>query len=61
MILKKKDKMLVDDKAFVVINASQINATLLAFGHEEKLAKKILIVGEESYSWVRSLLVGSKV
>ena len=45
IILKKKDKMLVDDKAFVVINASQINTTLSAFGHEEKMAKKILIVG----------------
>ena len=45
MILKKKDKMLVEDKAFVVINASQINTTLSAFGHEEKMAKKILIVG----------------
>ena len=44
-ILKKKDKMLVNDKAFVVINASQINKTLSAFGHEEKRAKKILIVG----------------
>ena len=45
IILKKKDKMLVDDKAFVVINASQINITLTAFGHEEKRAKNILIVG----------------
>ncbi|HIM32594.1 MAG TPA: Trk system potassium transporter TrkA, partial [Pelagibacteraceae bacterium] len=45
VILKKKDKMLINDKAFVVINASQINATLSAFGHEEKMAKKILIVG----------------
>ena len=45
VILKKKDKMLVNDKAFVVINASQINTTLSAFGHEEKMAKKILIVG----------------
>ncbi len=45
VILKKKDKMLVNDKAFVVINASQINTTLAAFGHEEKMAKKILIVG----------------
>ncbi len=45
IVLKKKDKMLVDDKAFVVINASQINTTLSAFGHDEKLAKKILIVG----------------
>ena len=45
VILKKKDKILINDKAFVVINASQINATLSAFGHDEKLAKKILIVG----------------
>ena len=45
VILKKKDKMLVEDKAFVVVNASQIKQTLLAFGHEEKMAKKILIVG----------------
>jgi trk system potassium uptake protein TrkA len=45
VILKKKDKILVNDKAFVVINASQINSTLSAFGHEEKMAKKILIVG----------------
>ena len=45
VILKKKDKMLIDDKAFVVINALQINRTLSAFGHEEKMAKKIVIVG----------------
>jgi trk system potassium uptake protein TrkA len=44
-ILKKKDKILINDKAFIVVNASQINITLSAFGHEEKLAKKILIVG----------------
>jgi len=45
VILKKKDKMLINDKAFVVVSASQINITLSAFGHEEKMAKKILIVG----------------
>ena len=45
LILKKNDKMLIDDKAFVVINALQINTTLSAFGHEEKMAKKIIIVG----------------
>ena len=28
VILKKKDKMLVNDKAFVVVNATQINTTL---------------------------------
>ena len=45
VILKKKDKMIINDKAFVVVSASQINKTLSAFGHEEKIAKKILIVG----------------
>tara|TARA_B110000438_G_scaffold208298_1_gene200102 strand:- start:2644 stop:4020 length:1377 start_codon:yes stop_codon:yes gene_type:complete len=45
VILKKRDKLMVNDKAFVVINASQIDKTLSAFGHQEKPAKKILIVG----------------
>jgi len=45
VILKKKDKMLVNDKAFAVVSASQINMTLSAFGHEEKMAKKVLIIG----------------
>jgi len=45
VILKKKDKMLINDKAFVVVSASQVNVTLSAFGHEEKIAKKILIIG----------------
>jgi len=45
VILKKSDKILINDKAFVVISASQINKTLSAFGHEEKMAKSILIVG----------------
>ena len=45
VILKKKDKMLINDKAFVVVSASQINTTLSVFGHDEKIAKKILIVG----------------
>ena len=37
--------MLINDKAFVVVSASQIDRTLSAFGHEEKIAKKILIIG----------------
>ena len=37
--------MKINDKAYVVINTSQINRTLSAFGHEEKVAKKILIIG----------------
>jgi len=45
LILSKTDKMKLNDKAYVVINSSQLNRTLAAFGHEEKIAKKILIVG----------------
>jgi len=45
LILTKKDKIIIDDKAFVVVNALQIKTTLTAFGHEEKMAKKVLIVG----------------
>ena len=45
LILKKTDTMNLNDKAYVVINASQLNRTLVAFGHEEKIAKKILIIG----------------
>ena len=45
LILKKNDKMQINDKAFVVINTTQINKTLSAFGHDEKVSKKILIIG----------------
>ena len=45
LILKKKDKMQISDKAFVVVNASHIDKTLSAFGHEEQISKKILIIG----------------
>ena len=37
--------MKVNDKAYVVINSAQMKRTLLAFGHEETIAKKILIIG----------------
>ena len=37
--------MLKDDKAYVVINASQMKETLTAFGHTEKISNKILIIG----------------
>ena len=45
ILLKKTDVMLKDDKAYVVINASQMNKTLAAFGHTEKISNKILIIG----------------
>tara|TARA_B110000259_G_scaffold159847_1_gene183065 strand:- start:189 stop:1580 length:1392 start_codon:yes stop_codon:yes gene_type:complete len=45
IILKKNDVMLKDDKAYVVINAAQMQETLSAFGHNEKISNKILIIG----------------
>jgi trk system potassium uptake protein TrkA len=44
-LLKKTDVLLKDDKAYVVINALQMNETLTAFGHTEKISNKILIIG----------------
>ena len=44
-ILKKNDVMKKNDKAYVVINSSQTKETLGAFGHNEKLSNKILIIG----------------
>ena len=34
-----------DDKAYVIINSSQMQQTLTAFGHNEKISSKILIIG----------------
>ena len=45
VILKKNDVLIKDDKAYVVINASQMLDTLSAFGHNEKISNKILIIG----------------
>jgi trk system potassium uptake protein len=45
VLLKKTDVMLKDDKAYVVIKASQMKETLTAFGHTEKISNKILIIG----------------
>ena len=56
VVLKKTDKILSNDKAFVVVNATQINKTLSAFGHEEKIAKKILIIGGGNIGFNLSLI-----
>ena len=45
VVLKKNDIMLENDKAYVAINASQMKDTLIAFGHNEKISNKILIIG----------------
>ena len=45
LILKKNDIMLQNDKVYLVINSSQMSDTLSAFGHNEKISNKILIIG----------------
>ena len=45
LILRKNDYLKVNDKVYVIINASQMKATLNAFGHNEKISNKILIIG----------------
>ena len=45
IILKKNDIVLKDDKMYVIIDASQMKDTLNAFGHNEKISNKILIIG----------------
>ena len=45
IILKKNDVMQKNDKAYVIINSSQMLMTLSAFGHNEKVSNKILIIG----------------
>jgi trk system potassium uptake protein len=42
---KKTDQIKCDDKIYVIINSSQMSETLQVFGHEEKISKKILIIG----------------
>ena len=45
IFLKKNDVMKINDKAYVIINSSQLRETLIAFGHNEKISTKILIIG----------------
>jgi trk system potassium uptake protein TrkA len=45
LIPKKEDEVKKNDKIYVIINSSQTTETLKAFGHTEKVSKKILIVG----------------
>ena len=44
-IPKKNDQIECDDKIYAIINSSQMEETLNAFGHEEKISKKLLIIG----------------
>ena len=45
IILKKNDVLKENDKAYVIINSAQMQLTLSAFGHNEKISNKILIIG----------------
>ena len=45
LFLKKNDAVKKDDKIYVIINSTQMSETLEAFGHLEKISKKILIIG----------------
>jgi len=45
IFLKKNDVIKKNDKAYVIINSSQMKETLVAFGHNEKISNKILIIG----------------
>ncbi len=45
IFLKKKDVMKKNDKAYVIINSTQMQLTLDAFGHSEKISNKFLIIG----------------
>ena len=45
IFLKKNDVMKKNDNAYVAINASQIQDTLEAFGHNYPISKKILLIG----------------
>ena len=45
IFLKKNDVMKKNDKAYVIINSLQMKETLSAFGHNEKISNKILIIG----------------
>jgi len=45
IIPKKNDTINQQDKIYTIINSSQMGETLEAFGHNEKMTKKILIIG----------------
>ena len=45
IILKKNDVMVENDRAHLIINAAQMPDTLAAFGHNERISNKILIIG----------------
>ena len=45
IILKKKDILIENDKAFILTDSSQVDRTMNVFGKNEKISDKILIIG----------------
>ncbi len=45
LILKKKDILIENDKAFILTETNQVDRTLNVFGKKEKISDKILIIG----------------
>ena len=45
IILKKKDILIENDKAFILTDSSQVERTMDVFGKNEKISNKILIIG----------------
>ena len=45
IFLKKNDKMIEGDNVYLTASSDQLNLILKAFGHDEKISKKILIIG----------------
>tara|TARA_B100000945_G_scaffold308518_1_gene298322 strand:- start:3518 stop:4885 length:1368 start_codon:yes stop_codon:yes gene_type:complete len=48
VFFKKSDQMKVGDKVYLVVSTDQINKLLSVFGHNEKVAQKILIIGGDN-------------
>jgi trk system potassium uptake protein TrkA len=59
IFLKKVDQLLEGDKAYVVVSTDQLTQILKTFGHEEKVAKKILIVGGGNIGLILAKLLES--
>ena len=45
ILLKKNDSLKIEDKVYIIINSSQMQDTLNAFGQDEKISQKLLIIG----------------
>ncbi len=45
IFFKKNDKILEGDNVYLVVSSDQLKEILKAFGHDEKISKKILVIG----------------